>query len=147
MTRVLKSLVVATMLLLAGCSYFSGVRVEVRPESAEAFKEQAKAFLHSKGYGPVESSAGGVFFVSLMPRAAEGPRRELYAAFFLYEKVPTFVVGKMNNRSFTGEEKKVVGEFIDFLVQHSAMIQSAAASSASTNEESRAAFNATFKKI
>lgn len=144
--RILKSLIVTVLVLITGCSSVDGVSVVVRPESAEAFKEQAEAFIRAKGFGPVRQSEGGGFVLALSPDPDNGPRRGLYASFFREGDSFRFFVGKANNRSFSDQDKKVVGEFIDFLIQHSAMLQSGSASPVSSTGEARAAFHAKFKK-
>lgn len=146
MNRILQSLIIAALLLLAGCSYINGVNVVVRRESAEAFKEQVEGFIRAKGFGPVRHLEGGGFVFVFTPGPDNGPQRGLYTSFFREGDSFRFFVGKANNHSFSAQDKKVVGELIDFLVQHSAMILSGSVSHASSTDEARAAFHAKFKK-
>ena len=59
----------------------------------------------------------------------------MYTSFFRDGDSFRFVIGKADSRSFSAQDKQVVGEFIDFLIQHSAMIEFGTASRVSSRTE------------
>ena len=134
-------------LFLSGCSLKDGVSVRVKPKSSSVFKRDMETFLCSKGFQARAACELEGFVLEFRPRTENVSRVRLHALYHEFDGVPRFFIGKGNSNSFTDQEREVIAECIDFLVQRADAIESGFASRAAATKSARANFYAVIKEL
>lgn len=135
-------------LLLSGCSVRNGMAVWVKSEDSATFEREMEVFLRGIGFQDREDRELKGFSLELRTRTDPDSPDQLYAAYVLTEDTARhFYIGKWSNRSFTNEEKELIGECIDFLVARAGAIESGFVSRATSTRAARAKFHAAIKEF
>ena len=137
---------VSALLLLGGCSFIDGVRVELRADSFEALKAEVVPFLQSKGF--TSEAPINRFNTSFSRRSgsADVSQRSLFANFYSDGETYFFFVGKGNTHEFSDDEVRVMDECAAFLAECAELIVAGSASKRGTSLNAREKFYAKIKK-